>query len=235
MCGRFTLHHAQDEIAERFAAEMETPIEMGTPITARYNVAPTQPVTVVTQNGARQLAQYRWGLVPSWAKDPAIGSRLINARVETLAEKPSFRTALSRRRCLIPADGFYEWQEADNPAEGGRTPMHIKRRDGALFAFAGLWDEWHAPDGSPLRSCTIITGTPNPLVAPIHNRMPLILLPDREAPWLDATLTDRDALLSLLLPYPADWMEAYPVSRAVNAPVVDDPECIVPVGPARTL
>ncbi len=223
MCGRFTLHHTAEEIAERFEAEMGIPLE------PRFNVAPTQAVTVVTQNGTRHLDQFQWGLVPSWARDPKIGGRMINARAETLAEKPAYRTALARRRCLIPADGFYEWKEADNPAEGGKTPMHFRRKDGALFAFAGLWDEWHAPDGSPLRSCTIITGTPNPLVAPVHDRMPMILRSENEDAWLDGGLRDSDALLSLLAPYPADVMEVYAVSRLVNAPRVDSSECMEPL------
>ena len=221
MCGRFTLHHSADEIAERFVTERLPDLE------PRYNIAPTQPVTVVTQNGARHLAQYHWGLIPSWAKDRSIGHRMINARAETLAEKPAFRTALQRRRCLIPADGFYEWREADNPEEGGRTPMYIHRRDDALFAFAGLWDEWRDPQsGDPLRSCTIITGTPNPLIAPIHDRMPMILRPEDEARWLDTTLRETEPLLSLLAPYPADQIEVYPVSRRVNAPVVDEPSLV---------
>ncbi len=222
MCGRFTLRHTAEEVAARFEAEVLPLLE------PRYNVAPTQPVTVVTQNGARHLAQFQWGLIPSWAKDPKIGSRMINARAETLAEKPAYRTALQRRRCLIPADGFYEWKEADNPEEGGRTPMYFHRRDNGLFAFAGLWDEWHAPDGSPLRSCTIITGTPNPLIAPIHDRMPMILREESEEAWLDGDLRDPDALTALLAPYPAEEMEVYAVSRRVNAPSFDDPDCVRP-------
>ena len=227
MCGRFTLYHTADEIAERFAAEAVVPIE------ARYNIAPTQPVAVVVQNGARHLDFYRWGLVPSWAKDISVGNRMINARAETLAEKPSFRTALARRRCLIPADGFYEWKEADNPEEGGRTPMHIRQAEGALFAFAGLWDEWTAPDGSPVRSCVIITGAPNSLMASIHDRMPIILPQSDEAHWLDASIQDAAALSALLRPYPAEHLEAYPVSRQVNAPSVDIPENILPINPPR--
>ncbi len=223
MCGRFTLHHTADEIAARFDAEVLPLLE------PRYNIAPSQPVTVVTQNGARHLAQFQWGLIPSWAKDPKIGGRMINARAETLAEKPSYRTALTRRRCLIPADGFYEWREADNPSEGGRTPMFFHRADDALFAFAGLWDEWRAPDGSPLRSCTIITGTPNPLVAPIHDRMPIILRPENEGAWLDPGLRDPDALTALLAPYPAGVMQVYAVSRQVNSPAVDDATLLRPL------
>ncbi len=230
MCGRFTLHHTLDELEERFAAEADSPsIAEAAP---RYNIAPTQDILVVTQNGARHLQGYHWGLIPSWAKDPAIGNKMINARAETLAEKPTFRTALSRRRCLIPADGFYEWQDATADLPSGkkapRTPMHIRLQDGGLFAFAGLWDEWHAPDGSPLRSCTIITTAPNAVTAPIHDRMPVILRPEDEGRWLDRSVTDAPDLLPLLAPYPADAMEAYAVSRSVNAPTVDDPGCIVP-------
>lgn len=226
MCGRFTLHHAQQEIEERFAAEATAQLE------PRYNIAPTQPVPVVLvgHEGARRLDSYKWGLIPSWAKDPGIGNRMINARVETVAEKPAFRTSLTRRRCLIPADGFYEWREADNPEEGGRTPMHIRRTDGSLFAFAGLWDEWQSPDGSPLRSCVIITGTPNPLVAPIHDRMPIILRPEDEARWLDKSVTNAADLMPLLAPYPADELTTYAVSRQVNAPGFDEASNIEAVG-----
>jgi len=232
MCGRFTLHHTLEELEERFAAEIAVPSAAET--APRYNIAPTQDILVVTQNGARHLQGCHWGLIPSWAKDPAIGNKMINARAETLAEKPSFRTALSRRRCLIPADGFYEWQNAaaDLPSgkKAARTPMHIRLQGGGLFAFAGLWDEWHAPDGSPLRSCTIITTAPNAVTAPIHDRMPVILRPEDEALWLDRSITNASDLLPLLIPYPADAMEAYAVSRSVNAPTMDDPELIVPVG-----
>ena len=231
MCGRFTLHHTLEELEERFAAEIAVPsVAEAAP---HYNIAPTQNILVVTQNGARHLQGCHWGLIPSWAKDLAIGNKMINARAETLAEKPSFRTALSRRRCLIPADGFYEWQNpiADLPAgkKPAKTPMHIRLQDGSLFAFAGLWDEWHAPDGSLLRSCTIITTTPNAVTAPIHDRMPVILHPEDEALWLDRSITNASDLLPLLIPYPADAMEAYAVSRSVNAPTFDDPGLIVPV------
>jgi putative SOS response-associated peptidase YedK len=226
MCGRFTLHHTLEEIEERFAAEAAADA------TPRYNIAPTQDILVVTQNGSRHLQAYHWGLIPSWAKDAAIGNRMINARAETLAEKPSFRTALSRRRCLIPADGFYEWQNPPEGTKAPRTPMHIRLGDGSLFAFAGLWDEWHTPDGSPLRSCTIITTSPNALTAPIHDRMPVILRPEDEELWLDKSITQASDLLPLLVPYPAEAMDTYAVSRQVNAPTVDDPACIVPAIPA---
>ena len=188
---------------------------------------------MVTQNGTRHLQAFHWGLIPSWAKDAAIGNKMINARTETLAEKPSFRAALTRRRCLIPADGFYEWQAAPDGKKAGRTPMHIRLKDDGLFAFAGLWEEWRAPDGSPLRSCTIITTTPNAVAAPIHDRMPAILRPEDESLWLDHSQTNASDLLSLLAPYPSEAMEAYAVSRQVNAPTVDDPACIAPAGLSR--
>ncbi len=235
MCGRYTLYHDLEEIEERFAAQLVPHLVAETG--PRYNIAPTQTVLTVTQarDGARLLDGFHWGLVPSWAKDPGIGAKMINARAETLAEKPSFRTALSRRRCLLPADGFYEWQDA-MPAEGTskkppKTPMHLHLKECDLFAFAGLWDEWHAPDGSPLRSCTIITTSPNAVAAPIHNRMPVILTPEDEALWLDPTVTDTASLLSLLLPYPAALMDAYAVSRAVNTPTVDDAGLIARAAP----
>lgn len=218
MCGRFTLSHTLDQIAARFDAEVGPLLEA----MPRYNIAPTQPVAVVLQNGTRYIDVLKWGLVPSWAKDPSIGSRLINARAETLAEKPSFRTALARRRCLVPASGFYEWKEADNPEEGGKTPQFIHAKDGGLLAFAGLWDEWTEPDGSPLRTCTIITTAPNQLMASIHDRMPVILAPEDEGYWLDGNVSRPQDLLPLLVPAPADILDAYPVSRRVNSPAADD-------------
>ncbi len=224
MCGRFTLHHNLEELEERFAVAPAG--EAGGDSEPRYNIAPPQDVLVVTQNGARRLEAYHWGLIPSWAKDVSVGNRMINARAETLAEKPSFRTALSRRRCLIPADGFYEWQVTGTGAKPAKTPMHLRLTDGGLFAFAGLWDEWRGPDGVALRSCTIITTAPNAVAAPIHDRMPAILRPEDEALWLAPSLSEAGALLSLLGPYPASAMEAYAVSRQVNAPTVDDPGCI---------
>lgn len=235
MCGRYTLHHTREEIEERFAAELVP--HLAADAEPRYNIAPTQTILTVTERpgGARLLDGFRWGLIPSWAKDPGIGNKMINARAETLAEKPSFRTALSRRRCLIPADGFYEWQDA-LPSEGSskkppKTPMHLHLTGGGLFAFAGLWDEWHAPGGSPLRSCTIITTAPNAVAAPIHDRMPVILTPEDEALWLNPSVTDTASLLPLLAPYPAALMDAYAVSRAVNTPTVDDAGLITKAAP----
>jgi putative SOS response-associated peptidase YedK len=220
MCGRFTLHHAGEEIAERFGVQ-----QVLFPLEPRYNIAPSQPVAVVLeQDEGRCLDAYKWGLVPFWAKDPKIGNRMINARAETLAEKPSFRAALTRRRCLIPADGFYEWKKEGD----ARRPFHIRLRDGKPFAFAGLYEEWQAPDGAPLRTCAIITVEPNPLMAQVHNRMPAILDADAREAWLDPALKDAPRLQKLLTPYPEQEMEAYPVSRRVNAPTFDGPECIRP-------
>ena len=170
-----------------------------------------------------------WGLVPYHAKDAA--KPIINARAETLAQRPAFRGLLPRRRCLVPADGFYEWRR-----EGRfRTPMRFTLRDGQPFAFAGLWDRWLQPDGTPLYSFTIVTTNPNSVLEPVHNRMPVILLPEDEAGWLDPATTDPAALSPLLNPFPAELMEGYCVSRAVNSPVNDSPECIAPEEAPLTL
>lgn len=224
MCGRYTLRHTTQQIVMRFAVTEVIDVTFGEmqPDAQRYNIAPTQPVDVITENSPRVLEMMRWGLVPSWAKDPSIGSRLLNARAETLVEKPSFRTALTRRRCLIPADGFYEWRKQGK----GKQPLCIHRKDDDLFAFAGLWDEWTSPDGSPLRTCTIITCAPNALMATIHDRMPAILRPEDEAAWLSPATKSVTELLGLLTPYPDDQIEAYPVSSAVNSAANDGSHCI---------
>src|SRR5438270_1589530 len=187
MCGRFTLHVDIKTVAHHFGvpATLET--------TPRYNVAPTQDVVSVMRNGDSHLALLRWGLIPSWAKDESIGSRMINARAETLIEKPSFKGLLRSRRCLVVADGFYEWKKE----QGSKTPMYITLKDGSPFAFAGLWDLWHSPDGRDIRTCTIVTTQPNALVTSIHDRMPVILSPDAREIWLDTELHDEHALLPL--------------------------------------
>ncbi len=225
MCGRFTLTAEPGVVARRFGA----PPTQGGGTSPRYNVAPTQTVVTVTDDGARQLKRMRWGLVPRWAKDPTMGAKMINARAETLAEKPAFREALKRRRALIPADGFYEWAAA---APGAKTkqPMHIRLRSSEPFAFAGLWDEWMPPEGGEaLRTCTIVTTAPNELMATFHHRMPVILTPEAEAVWLDPAVQDTTRLLALLVPYPAARMEAFPVSRAVNAVANDSPQLLLPL------
>jgi putative SOS response-associated peptidase YedK len=192
----------------------------------RYNIAPTQPVAVIPNDGKRAIDFFTWGLIPSWAKDPSIGSRLINARSETLAEKPSFRSAYRRRRCLILADGFYEWQAR----EGTKTkvPYYIRLESGDPFGFAGLWEQWFAPDGSEVKSCTIVTTEPNELVGKIHNRMPVILPAAAHQEWLDPGEKDPDSLQGLLKPYPALEMMAYPVATLVNSPANDWPDLIQP-------
>jgi len=180
--------------------------------------------TVVNENdGSRVLRLMRWGLIPSWAKDPSIGSRMINARSETLAEKPSYRNALKRRRCLIVADGFYEWQKQP----GGKIPMYITLKDRQPFGFAGLYETWTEPEsGESLVTCTIVTGPANEFMASIHERMPIILPPDAYDLWLDPQEMNTARVLELLKPYPADQMRAYPVSTRVNTPANDDPSLI---------
>jgi putative SOS response-associated peptidase YedK len=216
MCGRYTLTVNIKTVAEMFGVAPDLETE------PRYNIAPTQGVVSIMRNGSPHLALLQWGLIPSWAKDESIGSKMINARAETLAEKPSFKRLLRSKRCLIVADGFYEWKKEG----GGKTPMYITLKDKEPFAFAGLWDVWHSPDGEQLRTCTIITTQPNAVVAPIHDRMPAMLPPDARDLWLDTAIQDEHALLPLLAPYPADLMTARPVSRLVNNPKVEGAELI---------
>lgn len=216
MCGRYTLTIDIKTVAEKFGV----PATLDT--SPRYNIAPTQEVVSVMRNGASHLEWLRWGLIPSWAKDESIGSRMINARAETLTEKPSFKGLLRSKRCLIVADGFYEWKQEN----GSKVPMYMTLKSGEPFAFAGLWDLWKSPGGEHIRSCTIITTEPNDLVAPIHNRMPAILLPGAYADWLDPDMRDEQALSHWLAPYPAEEMTARPVSRLVNDPRRDSPELI---------
>jgi len=195
----------------------------------RYNVAPTQPIaTVLVVTGDRKLRLMRWGLVPSWAKDLSIGSRMIYARAETIAEKPSFRTAFRERRCLIMADGFYEW------ARKGKTrqPFHIANRDKSPFGFAGLWERWNPPQGGdPVESCTIITTSANTVVGELHDRMPVVLEPRDYDLWLDPSIHEPDRLLPLLRQYPAEKMESYPVNTLVNSPTNESASCLEPIPP----
>jgi putative SOS response-associated peptidase YedK len=227
MCGRYTLGHSVEDVIERFAVQ-----QLSLDMPPRYNIAPTQPVAVITQNGTRVLDGYRWGLVPSWAKDINIGNRMINARAETLAEKPVFKSALLRRRCLIPADGFYEWKREGTGKGARKQPMRVHHKDNYIFAFAGLWDEWQAPDGSPIRSCAIITTAPNDLMSGIHDRMPAILRREDEEAWLRPggdSKHDLPPLLEMLRPYADGELAAHPVSTQVNSPVFDASTCIEPV------
>lgn len=189
----------------------------------RYNVAPTQNVTAIRQlaGGPRQLVFLHWGLVPSWADDPTIGNRMINARAETLATKPAFRKAFRQRRCLIPSDGFYEWQKQGRE----KQPYYITLADGGLFALAGLWEHWEH-NGLAIESCTIVTTAANSLVAPLHERMPVILPADAYALWLDPSVEDVDCLQPLLRPYPAEAMRTRAVSTLVNSPRNDSPDLL---------
>jgi putative SOS response-associated peptidase YedK len=223
MCGRFALYSA----AERLEGQFRLPLSF--PIAPRYNIAPSQPVLAirtVRETGTREWTHFQWGLVPAWAQDPKIGHRLINARAETLAEKPAFRNALRYRRCIIPADGFYEWRKQGNR----KQPYFIRHRDGKLLALAGLWEYWQGADGSELQTCTIITTGANALIRPLHDRMPAILPDDAYERWLEPTVqrADTQQWLSLLRPAPDDALIAYPVSPRVNDPTYDDPQLIEP-------
>ncbi len=216
-----TLRVAASVIAEQFSL-FEVPL-----LKPRFNIAPTQAVPVVRMTPQqpepqRQFVFLHWGLVPSWAKDPDIGNRLINARAETAAEKPSFRTALRRRRCLIVADGFYEWQKLGKR----RQPMFIHRRDDRPFAFAGLWESWEGADHSSLESCTILTTSANDLIRPIHDRMPVIVAPDEYARWLDPAVQTAEPILPLLRPFPSEPLETYAVSMRVKGPAPDEERCL---------
>ncbi|MEE9274201.1 MAG: SOS response-associated peptidase [bacterium] len=218
MCGRYTLIKPADTLAALFGMEGS----LG--LSPRYNIAPTQfvPAVRALRPGEPELALLRWGLIPSWAKDPAIGARTINARGETAAQKPSFRAAFRRRRCLIPADGFYEWVK-----EGGRKqPYYIQLRGEAPFAFAGLWESWTGAEGETLETCTIITCEANEGLRPLHPRMPVILPRENYDLWLDPAAQDPAALQPLLRPYPAGETVFRPVSAQVNSPKNDGPECI---------
>jgi putative SOS response-associated peptidase YedK len=215
MCGRYAIVLVGDgTLQRRFSLE-----ELLDEPQARYNAAPTQTLPVIVGDGANNLTMMKWGLIPFWAKDPAIGSRMINARAETVAEKPAFKQSLRSRRCLVPASGFFEWKREGET----RTPHYIHLKNEPLFAFAGLYDRWRDPDGQEVLSYSIITTEPNDLMAPIHNRMPVVLDREDEGIWLDPDITDPERLLPLLRPYPARAMEAYPVSRMVNSPSNDSP------------
>jgi len=222
MCGRFTLGATAATLAAQFdLANVPT-------WTPRYNIAPTQEVLVVLQSSPqanREARLHRWGLIPPWAKDPSIGNRMINARAETVATKPAFRRAFKERRCLLLADGLYEWQRQ----ERRKQPFYIRLRDGRPFAFAGLWEHWEGSEGMAIQSCTILTTTSNEVVGRIHDRMPVILSPTDYDRWLDPSIQEPAVLQTLLRPYPADEMTAYPVSTLVNSPANDNSGCTEPL------
>ncbi|MSP83723.1 MAG: SOS response-associated peptidase [Alphaproteobacteria bacterium] len=226
MCGRFTIRTRPDALA-RAAGIGQMDIDFH----PRFNLAPTQPVLAFrVAGGGAEAAYLRWGLIPSWAKDAAIGARMINARGETLAEKPSFRAAFRQRRCVVAADGFYEWRKIG----GAKQPWFIRLRGDRPFGLAGLWERWRDPGGAALETCTIVTTAANSLVATVHERMPVLLADEAIARWL-APGFDAEALGSLIAPYPTDAMEAYPVSTRVNSPANDDATLVAPLNaePAR--
>jgi len=221
MCGRFTQKADKENIKKEFKIDSF----QDTLLTPRYNIAPTQQIAAVRLlEGANELSMLKWGLVPSWAKDDSIGSKMINARAETLAEKPSFREAFRRRRLIIPASGFYEWQKT---GKGTKQPFYFYLKDKEVFGFAGLWEEWlDKGTGKLLETCTIITTEANKVLEPVHDRMPVILKAKDYDQWLDAKETKTERLQSLLVPYPAAEMASHAVSRAVNIPATDSPELI---------
>jgi putative SOS response-associated peptidase YedK len=243
MCGRYTLTTPGEVIAEIFDLP-EAP-----EVAARYNVAPTQEVAAIraasdddegadesadeSRDGGRRFVTLRWGLVPHWAKDPSIGNRMINARSESVAEKPAFRTSFKKRRCLVLADGFYEWQKVSG---GKKQPWYFRLESGEPFAFAGLWSSWKPKDGGesePLETCTLLTTDANTLVKKAHHRMPVILSPEDLDLWLDPHVQDREPLEALLDPFDPARMIAFPVSTRVNSPANDDPSVIEPQGEAE--
>jgi putative SOS response-associated peptidase YedK len=216
MCGRFAQKSPAKKVAEKFK------VEGVPPLVERYNVAPTQAVLAVRESSDRREATYlKWGLVPRWAKDSGIGNKLINARAETVAEKPSFREAFARRRCLVPLDGFYEWSRRGDR----KRPFYFHLRDGEPFAVAGLWEVWEG-DGGALETCTLLTTEANELLAPYHDRMPVILRPEDYGLWLDTEVRRAELLQPLLRPYPHGEMSAYAVSTLVNSPSNDSPRCV---------
>ena len=220
MCGRFVRITPIPVIAEKFKAK-----QIFADLTPSYNIAPSQEIVIINDEGMRQLIQCTWGFIPSWAKDPSIGNKMINARSETVAEKPAFRSAFKKKRCLVIADGFYEWR-----TEGKRKfPMYIRLKSGEPFGFAGLYNVWTSPDGEKTCTCTIITTEANEVVKPIHDRMPVILPRDKEDIWINPALEDREILLAVLKPYPPEDMVAYEVSARVNSPQFDNPSNIKPI------
>jgi putative SOS response-associated peptidase YedK len=223
MCGRFTLTARPETVAALFELP-EVPL-----LEQRYNIAPTQSVVVVRRTpdaAQRELVFLRWGLVPCWAADRTIGNRLVNARAETVADKPAFRAAFRERRCLVAADGFYEWQPQ---GKGKKQPFLFRLRDHSPFAFAGLWERWRSPDGTPLETCTLLTTEANAVVRPVHERMPVLLTPESFEQWLDPTPRGVAELQRLLQPVPAEKLIAQPVSSRVNNPRYDDPACLEPL------
>lgn len=233
MCGRYSLKTPANTLAEHFQ------LTKSPSLLPRYNIAPSQPIAIVRQEkrgqspidsdpAFRECVPVRWGLIPSWAKDPGIGNKMINARAETVSEKPAFREALARSRCLVPADGYYEWQREGRMGQR-KQPFYIRLRDGRPFAFAGLWEQWTGPDGKVIETCAILTTEPNESLKEIHDRMPVILAQADYDQWLDPAIRQAPLLQPLLRPYPPEDMTAYAVSLRVNDPAHDDAGCIEPL------
>lgn len=229
MCGRFSLAHTSQELAAIFDAEPDERLE------PRYNIAPTQPVLIIREHphreDVREMAHVVWGLIPPWAESPSIASKMINARSETAAEKPAFRHALKRRRCIIPASGFFEWRsevscDGDLLGKPVKQPYFVRLKSGDPLPLAGLWEVWHGPDGEMLESCSVLTTTANELMKALHDRMPVILPPHNIHPWLDRSCEDVDRLRPLMRPLQDGLLEMFPVSRSVNSPRNDDPRCV---------
>jgi len=219
MCGRYTVTITLEELMVRYMID-ETNVPFHRP---KYNVAPGQHVLAVINDGSRnRLGELKWGFIPAWADDPKVGSTMINARSETAASKPAYKSAFQKKRCLLPADSFYEWQATAR----GKQPMRIRLKTGSVFSLAGLYETWTSPSGERISTCTILTTTPNEVVAPIHDRMPVILDPEQEALWLGREQQNTALLSSLLKPYPSELLEAYPVSPAVGNVRNDDPSLI---------
>jgi putative SOS response-associated peptidase YedK len=219
MCGRFTLQYSNEMLAQIFGAKVSQEIK------PRYNISPTQKVPVVRtspDDSTIHIDLLKWGLIPSWAKDPSIGSHMINARSETADQKPSFKNSLKHRRCIVPASGFYEWLAV----EGKKHPLYIKLKDNSLMMLAGIWDHWKSPDGNVIESFSILTTSSNELISPLHDRMPVVLDLKFKDIWLDPKLTNPEQLKPYFKPYPSGSMEMYPVSDLVNSPKNETPECI---------
>jgi len=217
MCGRYSFAIEDELIKERFGVTVRSAIYK-----ARYNCAPSQELAVISNSHPDELLCFRWGLIPFWAKNPSTGYKMINAKAETIDERPAYRNAFKKRRCLVPADGFYEWKRDEN-----KIPYRIVLKNGDPFAMAGIWEKWVSSDGEIIHSFSIITTEPNELMAPIHDRMPVILLPENEKKWLDEP--NEEVLKGLLKPYPSDLMKAFAISKLVNSPKNDTPEIIKPI------
>ncbi|MFC4409830.1 SOS response-associated peptidase [Chungangia koreensis] len=222
MCGRYTLFASMDDIVERFMVDV---FEEGI-YEPSYNIAPSHQVVAIINDGRRnRLGRLRWGLIPPWAKDEKMGYKTINARGETVANKPSFRNAYRKKRCILPADSFYEWQHDGK----NKTPINIKMKDGGLFGLAGLWESWKSPDGNLIHSCTVVTTEANEIMEQIHDRMPVILKPESEKIWLSPSIQDPEVLNRLIRPFDAEQMETFIVSNEVNSPKSNHEGLIIPV------